>query len=93
MHKAAEIDHLNVGIPPPLRVAIHVFGDKDHVSLGNLQLFTQINVGAASAQNHSQAGFAAVAVAAAKVIVLKRVPRGGKIGYENAVVFHGLLLP
>jgi hypothetical protein len=73
VHKATDVNHLDLGLAVPFRVAIDIFGNEDYVSLGNVELLIQIDVGTASFYNQSQSGFAAVAVSAAEMVFVKYV--------------------
>jgi hypothetical protein len=48
MHKAAQIYDLDLRLTVPFRVAIDVFGDKDHVALAYLETFAEIYVRSAT---------------------------------------------
>jgi hypothetical protein len=73
MHKAAQIYDLDLRLTVPFRVAIDVFGDKDHVALAYLEPFAEIYVRSATLYNDSEPCFPSVAVSSTKMIFVKNV--------------------
>ena len=63
MHEAAQIHHLDPGLPAPFGVAIDVLGDKDHVSRLYPQALVEVDVGSLPREDHAEAGLSSVAVA------------------------------
>ena len=54
VNKAAEIDHLYLGLAVPFGIAVNVFGDKNHVALADLQLFVEIYICPATLEDNSK---------------------------------------
>ena len=73
MHKAADVDHLYVGIAPPFGIAVDIFGDKDRVALCHRKLFIKIDIVSAALPYDADSGLSSVTVSSAEMVYLKDV--------------------
>ena len=93
VHKAADVGDGYFRLTVPLGVAENVFGYENDVSLGDGKPLAKINIRALTALDHAESGLSLIAVAAAEVVIIEGVARGGELGEINTALFHASVPP